>query len=112
MTCRYTTHSRASASPETPARRHADNPRFQQRADPFPDLSARRLGWAASARASGASLHGKVLIIDRSIALVGSANLTGHALERNLECGLLVRGGAVPALLAEHLLRASGLTEV
>ncbi|WP_425454039.1 phospholipase D-like domain-containing protein [Nocardioides immobilis] len=38
-------------------------------------------------------MHAKVLVVDRRTALVGSANLTGHALERNLECGLLVRGG-------------------
>jgi phosphatidylserine/phosphatidylglycerophosphate/cardiolipin synthase-like enzyme len=54
-------------------------------------------------------MHAKVLVVDRSVALVGSANLTGYGLERNLECGLLIRGGPVPAALAEHLLHVDDL---
>lgn len=54
-------------------------------------------------------MHAKVLVVDRRVALVGSANLTGYGLERNLECGLLVRGGLVPAALAEHLLHLRDL---
>ncbi len=54
-------------------------------------------------------MHAKILVVDRRVALVGSANLTGYGLERNLECGLLVRGGPVPRLLVEHLLTARGL---
>ncbi len=56
-------------------------------------------------------MHAKVLVVDCRTALVGSANLTGHALERNLECGLLIRGGTVPTLLVDHLLSAGGLQE-
>ncbi len=56
-------------------------------------------------------MHAKVLVVDRRTALVGSANLTGYALERNLECGLLLRGGPVPSLLVDHLLSANGLEE-
>lgn len=92
--------------------RNLDNPNFTGHGDPFPGLAARRLAWPASARPVGASMHGKVLIVDRRTALVGSANLTGHALERNLECGLLLRGGDVPARMADHLLRVRGLVEV
>lgn len=44
-------------------------------------------------------MHAKVQVVDRRTALVGSANLTGYGLERNLECGLLVTGGAVPQAL-------------
>jgi phosphatidylserine/phosphatidylglycerophosphate/cardiolipin synthase-like enzyme len=91
--------------------RNADNPGFGGSDDPFPRIAARRLAWPANARAAGASMHAKVLVVDRKTALVGSANLTGHALERNLECGLLVRGGPVPALLAGHLLGAQGLRD-
>lgn len=92
--------------------RNEDNPNFNGHGDPFPGLAARRLAWPADARPAGASMHAKVLVVDRRTALVGSANLTGHALERNLECGLLVRGGRAPALLAEHLLAAPGIQEV
>lgn len=92
--------------------RSVDNPRFSGQEDPFPGLFARRLAWPAPARPQGASMHGKALVVDRRTALVGSANLTGHALERNLECGLLVRGGDVPARMADHLLRTEALIEV
>jgi cardiolipin synthase len=91
--------------------RTQDNPTFHGHGDPFPGLAARRLAWPAAARPAGASMHAKVLVVDRRTALVGSANLTSHALERNLECGLLIRGGKVPELLAEHLLSADGLQD-
>ena len=51
---------------------------------------------------SGASMHAKAVIADKRIALVTSANLTGRALERNMELGLLIQNGPVPARLAEH----------
>ena len=89
--------------------RQEDNPRFRGHGEPFPGLPARRLTWPAAARPPDASMHAKVLVVDRRTALVGSANLTGHALERNLECGVLIRGGQVPALLVDHLLSARGL---
>lgn len=50
----------------------------------------------------GASMHAKGLLIDDRIALVTSANFTGSAMERNMELGLLVRGGEVPRRLAAH----------
>jgi phosphatidylserine/phosphatidylglycerophosphate/cardiolipin synthase-like enzyme len=49
-----------------------------------------------------ASLHVKAAIADDQIAFVTSANLTGYALDRNMELGLLVREGEVPRLLAAH----------
>lgn len=89
--------------------RSCDNPRFDGGNDPLPGLAATRLCWPQSARPDQAAMHAKLLIIDRRVALVGSANLTGYAMERNLECGLLVRGGPVPGRLAEHLLSTTGL---
>lgn len=47
-------------------------------------------------------LHAKVAVADESVALVSSANLSGAALERNIEAGVLVRGGAIPATLRGH----------
>lgn len=49
-----------------------------------------------------ASLHAKAAIADDRLAFVTSANLTEYALDRNMELGLLVRGGAVPKLLSHH----------
>jgi phosphatidylserine/phosphatidylglycerophosphate/cardiolipin synthase-like enzyme len=48
-------------------------------------------------------LHAKLVVADRKVAFVTSANLTGSALERNLECGLLVRGGPAPRRLTDHI---------
>lgn len=83
--------------------RPADNPQFNGPDNPFADLRARHLVWPAQRRDPGAALHAKVLVVDRRTALVGSANLTGYGLERNLECGLLIRGGPVPGAIAAHL---------
>lgn len=84
--------------------RATDNPHFTGSDDPFPGLPALRLAWPGHDRPPGAALHAKILVIDRRTALVGSANLTDYGLERNVECGLLVRGGTVPVAIAEHVL--------
>ena len=42
-------------------------------------------------------MHAKAAIADKRAALATSANLTGHALDLNMELGLIVRGGPVPA---------------
>jgi phosphatidylserine/phosphatidylglycerophosphate/cardiolipin synthase-like enzyme len=89
--------------------RQADNPQFNGYGAPFPDIRVRLLSWPGPTRPSGAAMHAKVLVVDRHVALVGSANLTGYGLERNLECGLLVRGGPIPGALADHLLNVREL---
>lgn len=89
--------------------RPADNAEFSGHGDPLAGIRARRFTWLAADRPAGASMHAKVLIVDRCVALVGSANLTSYGLERNLECGLLIRGGPVPAALADHLLHMRDL---
>lgn len=48
-------------------------------------------------------VHAKVAVADSGIAFLTSANLTGHALEKNMEAGILVTGGPVPANLRAHL---------
>jgi cardiolipin synthase len=48
-------------------------------------------------------VHAKLAVADSAIAFVTSANLTGHAIEKNIEAGVLIRGGSVPRLLREHL---------
>ena len=60
-------------------------------------------------------MHAKAAIADEQVAFVTSANLTGSAIEANMELGLLVRGGAVPRRLARHfraLMGAGHLEEV
>lgn len=55
-------------------------------------------------------LHAKCAVVDDN-AIVSSANLTDDAFNRNMELGVLFRGGAVPNQLLEHFhsLIASGI---
>jgi cardiolipin synthase A/B len=48
-------------------------------------------------------VHAKVAVVDGTRAFITSANLTGHALEKNMEAGVLVNGGPVPKTLIAHL---------
>ncbi|HWL62336.1 MAG TPA: DISARM system phospholipase D-like protein DrmC [Steroidobacteraceae bacterium] len=48
-------------------------------------------------------VHAKVAVVDSERAFITSANLTGHALEKNMEAGVLVSGGSVPKTLEDHL---------
>ncbi len=48
-------------------------------------------------------VHAKVAVIDGARAFITSANLTGHALEKNMEAGVLINGGLVPKTLDDHL---------
>jgi cardiolipin synthase len=68
------------------------------------------VAWPATHRpASGPALHAKVLDIDRHIALVMSANITRWALDRNLECGIPIRGGDQPRQIHDHIDNLSAL---
>lgn len=67
----------------------ADNPMFRG-GSTFPAIPAVRLNWPLEKREPGAALHAKIIVVDRKVALVGSANLTSHAFEKNLECGILL----------------------
>jgi len=57
---------------------------------------------AATGGGHSGSLHAKAVVADGTRALVTSANLTGRALEANMELGLLVEGGSIPTRLALH----------
>lgn len=48
-------------------------------------------------------VHAKVAVADGNVAFLTSANLTGHALEKNMEAGVVIRGGHVPTGLRAHL---------
>ncbi|MEO3976463.1 DISARM system phospholipase D-like protein DrmC [Streptomyces sp. CAU 1734] len=47
--------------------------------------------------------HAKLAVADRQVLLLGSANLTESGVRRNLEAGVLVRGGDAPRRAAEHI---------
>lgn len=84
--------------------RPADNPFYRNNQKPFPGLGATRLAWPADRRvARKSTLHAKILVVDTEIALVGSANISHPAMENNLECGILLRGGPHPRAIRDHL---------
>ncbi|WP_405389142.1 DISARM system phospholipase D-like protein DrmC [Streptomyces sp. NBC_01102] len=49
------------------------------------------------------SLHAKVIAADRHTALLGSANLTGRGLSRNVEIGVILRDSRAVGRLVDHL---------
>lgn len=60
---------------------------WREKADPFSD----------------GRVHAKVAVADGRVCFITSANLTGHAMEKNMEAGVLISGGVIPKLLADHL---------
>lgn len=58
---------------------------------------------ALTAGSLTAAVHAKCAVADHRIAFVTSANLTSAAMERNMELGILVRGGTTPDRLHNHL---------
>ena len=61
-------------------------------------LETREVSFAASAR-----LHAKCVIADRSSALITSANLTSAGINDNIELGVLIEAGPLPARLHRHI---------
>ncbi|WP_422449532.1 MULTISPECIES: DISARM system phospholipase D-like protein DrmC [unclassified Endozoicomonas] len=61
--------------------------------------------WPEENRPDGGigSVHAKCAVADDSLAFITSANLTGYALEHNMEMGALITGGRVPGNLKNHL---------
>lgn len=60
-------------------------------------------------------MHAKSAVADSRVAFLTSANLTQAALERNMEMGVLISGGAVPpaiVLLVDALLMSGELKKV
>ena len=51
----------------------------------------------------GGKVHAKVAVADERICFISSANLTGHAMEKNIEAGVLIDGGSIPTKLHKHL---------
>lgn len=59
-------------------------------------------GKKAAGQATG-SVHAKCAVADGRLAFITSANLSTAAMERNMELGVLVRGGHLPDELHRHL---------
>lgn len=66
--------------------------------------NAKIFSWKDKADAyAGGKVHAKVAVADEHICFVSSANLTGHAMEKNMEAGVLISGGTTPRSLHRHL---------
>ena len=66
--------------------------------------AARLYAWQDKAEQfSGGRVHAKIALADASSCFITSANLTGFAMEKNMEAGVLISGGRVPKALDEHL---------
>lgn len=66
--------------------------------------TARLYAWMNKAELfSDGRVHAKVAVADARTCFITSANLTGFAMERNMEAGVLITGGHIPRLLQEHL---------
>ena len=60
--------------------------------------------WAGQDEAhTDGKVHAKVAVADECLCFISSANLTGHAMEKNMEAGVLIEGGAIPGKLHRHL---------
>lgn len=57
-------------------------------------------------------VHAKVAVADGKMCFITSANLTGYAMGRNMEAGVLITGGHIPGLLDEHLRALAALNVI
>lgn len=67
--------------------------------------TAQFYSWPLAKRSTGLNsyLHAKTVIADQGAALLGSANLSGAAMDRNMELGVLIVGDPLPRLLERHV---------
>ena len=66
--------------------------------------AARLYGWLKKTdEFADGRVHAKVAVADGKVCFITSANLTGYAMERNMEAGILVTGGVVARGLNDHL---------
>ncbi|MFJ2826406.1 DISARM system phospholipase D-like protein DrmC [Streptomyces sp. NPDC087263] len=60
--------------------------------------------WPPNSRAEpGAKTHAKLALADRRTLFTTSANFTQSGVDRNIEAGVLITGGSVPARTSEHI---------
>lgn len=61
----------------------------------------------------GGAVHAKCVVADGKLAFITSANLSVAAMERNMELGVLIKGGILPVQLEHHLeaLITTGIVE-
>lgn len=66
--------------------------------------AARLYGWLNKTdEFADGRVHAKVAVADGKMCFITSANLTGYAMERNMEAGILITGDAISRTLDDHL---------
>lgn len=74
--------------------------------DPYAGLPVARYQWSPESRPRPhnrpAVMHAKLILADDHTVLISSANLTGRALDHNMEAGVLISGGPIPQTLYQH----------
>ena len=79
--------------------------------DPYAGLELARYEWAPESRPRRndrpAVMHAKLILADDHTVLISSANLTGRALDLNMEAGVLINGGPIPTTLYQHFRQLS-----
>ena len=66
--------------------------------------AARLYGWQDKTdEFADGRVHAKVAVADGKMCFITSANLTGYAMERNMEAGILITGDAISRTLDDHL---------
>jgi phosphatidylserine/phosphatidylglycerophosphate/cardiolipin synthase-like enzyme len=64
-------------------------------------------GQPGSEESSAGVVHAKCAVADEKITFITSANLTAAVMERDMELGVVVKGGELPRTLHRHLEAAS-----
>ena len=59
--------------------------------------------WQQNDDAVCGAVHAKCIVADNKAALISSANLTGAAMDRNIESGVYIKGGNLPRQIASQL---------
>lgn len=81
------------------------------RDDPYEGLAVARYQWSPASRPRPnnrpAVMHAKLILADDHTVLISSANLTGRALDHNMEAGVLISGGPIPQTLYQHFRQLS-----
>lgn len=61
------------------------------------------LSWANKSEVFvGGRVHAKIAVADDNVCFITSANLTEYAMNRNMEAGVIMRGGLLPSSLKSH----------
>lgn len=64
---------------------------------------AKLYAWRGSESFQNGRVHAKLAVADSQMCFITSANLTSYAMDKNMEAGLLIRGGRTPSQLHQHL---------